>query len=373
MSHATVLCSDCRLPSCRTAGKLTLVALALILAAPQAALTEDHRSKSPYKELPKRERPTWRFEFANDVLFDSDNQFTNGFTVQKHSTVGGSVDDLRGAVPMGKGLARRILPSREDLFYRKALRIGQNMVTPNEIEDPNIILDDLPYMGLLAGESSWIAFNDNDLTGFAVTVGVVGKASLAEQVQTGVHSLIDSADPQGWDHQLDDEPVIGFHFLKKKKLWNRPYFDGGLTAHGAVGNWLTGGDLGFEIRFGRKPGGFAYIQDAVGRGMAYDAVLPRQDDRADIYFSLQARAFAWAVFMPLEGNTFASGNEWTDNNTIDPENVVGQLLGGFHIVNKSWGLHFTWLLSTDNVDKDSLMPGIDPEGNFGTIMAEWRF
>jgi len=88
---------------------------------------------------------------------------------------------------------------------------------------------------------------------------------------------------------------------------------------------------------------------------------------------LQARAFAWAVFMPLEGNTFASGNEWTDNNTIDPENVSGQLLGGFHVVRNSWGLHFTWLIGTDNVDEDSLMPGVDPEGDFGTIMVEWRF
>ena len=34
--------------------------------------------KHEYKKLPKRERPTWRFEFANDVFFDSDNQFTNG-------------------------------------------------------------------------------------------------------------------------------------------------------------------------------------------------------------------------------------------------------------------------------------------------------
>jgi len=307
------------------------------------------------------------------VLFDTDNQFTNGFTVQKHSTIGADVDELRGAIPMGKGLARRILPNREDLYYRKALIIGQNMTTPNDIEEMDIILDDLPYMGLLAAQSSWVAFNDNELTGFGIDVGIVGEASLAEQVQSAVHSLIDSTDPQGWDNQLDDEPVIGFHFLRKKKLWNRPYFDGGFTAHGAVGNWLTGADLGLEIRFGRKPDGFAYTQDPIGRGLPYDAALPRRDGRAEIYFSLQARAFAWAVFMPLEGNTFASGNEWTDNNTIDPENLAGQLLGGFHVVRNSWGLHFTWLITTDLVDKNSLGQGRESEGDFGTIMVEWRF
>jgi len=30
---------------------------------------------------------TWRFEFANDAVFDSDNQFTNGFALQKHGPI----------------------------------------------------------------------------------------------------------------------------------------------------------------------------------------------------------------------------------------------------------------------------------------------
>ena len=37
------------------------------------------------------------------------------------------------------------------------------MVTPDDISDPNIILNDLPYMGLLAAETSWIGFNDHEL------------------------------------------------------------------------------------------------------------------------------------------------------------------------------------------------------------------
>jgi len=68
-----------------------------------------------------------------------------------------------------------------------------------------------------------------------------------------------------------------------------------------------------------------------------------------------------------------NGNEWTDNNTISPENVVGQATAGFHVVRPSWGLHFTWTIATDNVDKDTLSPGIEVENDYGFIMFEWRF
>ena len=158
---------------------------------------------------------------------------------------------------------------------------------------------------------------------------------------------------------------MNFHYVKKRKLWNRPSFDGGLNLDLAVGNFLTGVDAGIEMRFGRKPGGFTYLPDPIGRGLAYDATLPRDDGQLEIYGSLALRAFAWAVFLPLEGNQLVSGNEWTDNNTIDPENVIGQAIGGFHVVGEKWGLHLTWTIATDNIDEDSLDPGISVDNDFG--------
>jgi hypothetical protein len=334
---------------------------------------EDSLPSSDKQELPKRERPTWRFEFANDALSDSDNQFTNGLTIQKHSMVSADLNELQGVRAFGKGLARRLLPQDSDLVYRKAMIIGQKFFTPNDLENPNIILDDTPYIGMLAAESSWIAFNDTRFTGFAATIGVAGEYSFAEEVQKGIHSLIDATEPQGWDHQLDNELIINFHYMKKRKLWNKPTFDGAFNFDLSVGNFLTGIDAGIEMRFGRKPGGFSYVPDPIGRRMAYDATLPRQDGQTELYGTLAVRAWAWAVFMPLEGNTFVSGNEWTDNNTIEPKNLVGQAIVGIHYVRLMWGVHAIWTFATENVDEDSLAPGIDVENNFGTIMFERRF
>ncbi len=322
-----------------------------------------------------RQNPTWRFEIANDVMFDSDNQFTNGFSFQKHSTTSADIDDLQGARAFGKGLARRLLPQRDGLVYRKGLRIGQNMATPELIEDPDIILDDVPYHGLLAAESSWIAFNDDEYTGFGLTLGIVGEYSFAEDVQKAVHSLIDATDPEGWDNQLDNEPVINVYYSKKKKFVNNDTFDLALSFDAALGNYHSGINAGAEMRIGRKPGGFTVLADPLGRSMAYDATLGRQDGRSEAYFSLIARAWAWGVFMPLEGNILVSGNEWTDNNTIDPENVVGQAIAGFHFVWQRFGVHMTWTFQTDTVKEESIGGGFSDstDNDFGFFVFEWRF
>ena len=164
--------------------------------------------------LPHRDQPTWRFEFTNDTIFDNDSQFTNGFTVQKHSTVAASLDDLQGVRTFGKRLARRLLPQDSDLLYRKAFIFGQNFATPNDLDDPNIILNDAAYQGFLAVEGSWIAFNDTRFTGYALTIGVIGEYSFAEELQDWSHDLLSSATiPQGWDHQLGNELVINFHYM----------------------------------------------------------------------------------------------------------------------------------------------------------------
>jgi hypothetical protein len=203
----------------------------------------------------RREQLTWLIEFANDAFFDYDNQFTNGFTIQKHSTVATDLNDLQEVRAFGKRLARRLLPQASDLFYRNAFIIGQNFATPNDLENPDIILDDTPYLGILAAESSWIAFNDTRFTGFAATIGIVGEYSFAEEVQQGGHTLIDATEPQGWDHQLDNELVINFQYMKKRKLWNRPSFDCAFNFDLSVGNFSTGINAGIEMRFGRMPGG----------------------------------------------------------------------------------------------------------------------
>ena len=82
------------------------VAIVLAAATTASSRADDEgaaeKDRPAYKQLPKAERPTWRVEWANDATFDSDNVFTNGFSVQKFSTRSDSLDDVRGAPAWGK-------------------------------------------------------------------------------------------------------------------------------------------------------------------------------------------------------------------------------------------------------------------------------
>jgi len=313
--------------------------------------------------------PTWRVEAGNDFLFDSDNAFTNGFNVQKASAVFDDIDDL----PARALFARRLLPERDGLLYRSMWAVGQNMVTPDDLLDPNIILDDLPYMGLLAWTTSGIAYNDREFTGFEFLFGVTGEASLADPVQTAVHELIDSDEPMGWGHQIDDEPIINFFYMKKRKLWRKPHFDGAVSFDVAVGNFATLLDVGLEIRFGDMPGGFTYTPDPLGRNMSYDATIDDGDGRY-FYVSLIFRATGFAHALWFDGNAFVDDNQWTEQHTIEAEDGIGSAILGVHYVRPTWGIHFNFWFTSDTHKLETVATRAEDSTNdFGTIMFEWRF
>ena len=318
------------------------------------------------------ESATWRFEFANDALFDSDNQFTNGFALQKHGPAATSLDATTDTAAFGKSLARIFLPDTEGLYYREAWSFGQNMQTPDQKEIPTLILADVPYMGMLGWTNSFIAFDDRYLTGFGWMVGLVGPDAFAEELQDGLHRAIGATDPQGWDNQLDNEPVLSLFYTKKQKFVRKSGFDGAVAFNAAASNFMSYGELAMEFRFGRMPDGFAYVPDPYGRGLQYNAVIPERDQTA-IYGSIIVRTTGLLVNMPMEGNTFVDDNPWTELNTIEAEDFVSRVFVGFNYERPKWALRFHAWWSTDSVKRETLLMAEDPQNNAGTITFEWRF
>ena len=343
------------------ASVVPLVCALELLLGPEIVWAQDERSSLG--------RETWRLETANDVLFDSDNAFTNGFNVQKHSALVSGIDEL----PSGVTLARAVLPQKEGLLYRRGWAVGQNMVTPNDILDPDIILDDIPYLGMLGFSNSLIAFNDTEFTGFEFLIGVVGEASLADELQTAVHEAIDSNEPMGWDHQLSNELIVNFFYMKKRKLWRKPRFDGAVNFDLGVGNFSTLIDVSLEMRFGDMPGGFTYTPDPLGRNMSYDATIDNGDGRY-FYGSVIVKAAGFAHAMYLDGNLFIDDDEWTENHTIEPQNGIASIILGLHYLRPRWGVHFNFWFTSDTHKPETIAQNAEDETNdFGTLMVEWRF
>ncbi|MEX0914984.1 MAG: lipid A deacylase LpxR family protein [Wenzhouxiangellaceae bacterium] len=315
----------------------------------------------------------WRAGWANDEFLGSDNQFTNGIFVQKSSALADSLEATGGTPAFGKSLAAWLLPARNDLHYRETWTIAQNMQTPDEISRREVILDDVPYVGMLGWANAFIAFNDDELTGFQTLLGWVGDLTLAEEAQSAAHKVTGATSPNGWRNQLDNEPLLNIYAMRKQKFYRNNWMDAAWNVDAALGNFFTHGQAALEFRFGNFPAGFAPAPTPTGRNIDYDARI-RAPGESYFYASTIVRATGLLFAIPRHGNLLRNNNQWTENERIDPENLIGQIVLGLHYERPRWGLHFTINLATDSVDpEDGGSQLKDPSNNFGILIAEWKF
>lgn len=316
--------------------------------------------------------PLWRTGWANDEFLGSDNQFTNGVFLQKNSGLAASLEQTGGTPAFGKSLASWLLPAREDLHYRETWTIAQNMQTPDDIDRRDVILTDVPYVGMLGWANSFIAFNDDELTGFQTLLGWVGDWTQADKTQKATHAITGANSPEGWKNQLENEPLVNLYAMHKQKFYRNGWMDAAWNVDAALGNFFTLGQAALEFRFGNRPAGFAPAPTPTGRNMDYDARI-QAPGRNYLYASAIVRATGLAFALPRHGNLLRDDNFWTENEQIDAKNLLGQLVLGLHYERDRWGLHFTLNLATDAVEPENGRGLEDPSNNFGILMAEWKF
>jgi hypothetical protein len=253
---------------------------------------------------------------------------------------------------------------------RHGFGIGQIIQTPNDLSQAELIEDDLPYAGVLGLANSWTALSDERLNTFQLYLGVLGPASLAEEVQTFVHTDLGlGEDPMGWDNQLDNEPVINLNYAMARKLGrlgHRGGFSGDLAAGGSLGlgNLFSQIQAGLQTRFGwNLPEGFVHIPDMAGRGVIVNPVLEGPDAGATrFYFSAVVRAAAIGYTVLLDGNTFE------DSHNVDYDHHMVQSIIGTHFNHGDFGLHFNLYLSANPADDSS-----QSDLTWGNVSLDYRF
>lgn len=321
------------------------------------------------------EAAIYRFELDNDILFSSDNQFTNGWSFQVHTPVADNWHNIEGPAEFLKEFGAW-LPSlsAEDLKYRMSLSIGQIMQTPDDLTDPNLITDDVPYAGVMTIKSTWTAYNDIEFRGFEIVFGVLGRPSMAEQSQNFVHNLTDSIIAEGWDNQLKTEPVFNVNYMRKKKFYKAGRadglsFDAVLNGDIQLGTLLTSAGASIELRFGSNmPRGFAYRADPVGRYLTYNATLaPANPKQSSIYGTLIVGGTYFAHNLLLDGNVFRDAVH-----SVEKEDLVGIATLGLHYERQSWAIHFDLFFTTDTIDTSKVTGNPDADNSFGAFTFEWR-
>ena len=168
----------------------------------------------------KEKLGTLSFYFENDFFGDTDRYYTNGIKLSWISP------DLTSYAQSGK-LPEWALPivhwlpfiNDQGLQRNIGLSMGQNIYTPRETERKDLIIDDRPYAGWTYFGIAFHSKNERRLDSMEIQLGMVGPLSFAEQTQKFVHRLGNWQCPEGWEHQINNEPGVALVYERKWRFF----------------------------------------------------------------------------------------------------------------------------------------------------------
>lgn len=324
-----------------------------------AVFTVTHSSLAAQEENPW----THTFYFENDLFNGTDSNYTNGV---KYSILS---PDLSPHATRGK-LPRRVLElihsvpfiakSTPDYTHQAEFSIGQNMYTPRDISQSALVKTDRPYAGWTYVSTAYhrkcrteamLSFMDT----VEVQVGIVGPDSFAEETQKLIHEIRNLKRPNGWNHQLDNEPGLAVVFERKWLCYPVCARKLGYSAishmGAALGNVHTYLNAGVEFRLGW------HIPEDFGVSLIRPAGSTRLkiEDKFSCYIfgAVNGKAIARDIF--LDGNTFAHSH------SMDKNVFVADMAGGAALSCRRVMLTWTQVMRTKE------FKGQKDEHSFGSI------
>jgi lipid A 3-O-deacylase len=326
--------------------------------------------------LPMEERNTFSLYLENDnfVSGSDDSQYTNGIKLTWSSALTEAYPDWawthRWLYPLIKHLP---FEKQKDRRRNITFSLGQSMYTPEDIEIKERIPDDRPYAGMLYTEMGFHSRTDRDMDSMELLLGLVGPEAFAEETQKAIHDIFDFVDPEGWDHQLQNEPVVCIIYEHKKKLFMSGIgsgfgYDGVLNTGGGLGNVMTYYNLGFSLRVGwNLPDDFGSfpIRPVSSINGAFGVPNPKEPGSKRIgvhlFSSIEGRAVLHDIF--LDGNTFTSD----DNSSVDKEPIVADIVNGVCVTRERLKITFAYVIRTDEFDEQ------DETMEFGSLSVSFAF
>jgi len=286
-----------------------------------------------------REASTLTLYIENDSIGigNTDRYYTHG---TKLSWISSDLSKYRDIITVP--WMRRLI---ENLPYLNApenqrtvsVSLGQNIYTPEDHKQTDVIKDDRPYAGITYLGLGLHSRNQKNMDTLELGIGLVGRHSYAEDCQTWLHKFNHSDYPLGWQNQLHDEPILNLYLERKwKALQTRTEsgFDFDFMPHLglAAGNAYTGANLGAEARFGwNTPNDFGTYLIRPGS----DSSSPLDD--TDPRFFHPFHRIGMHLFLAVDGkavvrNIILDGNTFRDSHHVDKEPFVADLIGGMGLI-----------------------------------------
>lgn len=271
--------------------------------------------------------------YDNDLVAKSDDGYSGGIYLGCVSPYAASYTRTPVRDVVGRALDRLPFVRHPDRRRFVAYRLSQLTYTPDDTDRVDLVVDDMPYSGLLLFSATAAAQDARHHDALTLTVGVVGPASLAQEVQEGLHRATGNATVDGWDNQLQNEPILNLQYDHRWRAWD---FASGERTHGdiilgggvALGNMHTMANVGVGLRWGLNvpedtfvPPPF-YGQESVG------AMAPATDHahrRPMAYLALGLDAALSANQIQFDGNTFR------DSHRVDHDHWTARGYLGIHV------------------------------------------
>lgn len=266
------------------------ISLLLIMAVSTTGAFAEEPSTSPIRNaLSVRDE--------NDAIGGRDVNYVNGISIaltQEGTGLLGGMWDMAGIE--GKRFS--------------TYELTQLMFTPFHTGESDPPPNEHPYAGLLYLGFTTHLVQEESLHSFKLIVGVAGPDAFAEDVQQFVHRVEGYDQPQGWSHQIKNEPILDLVYEYRHKYTLTPP-DATIGAElipvgGAfLGNYLTQAQADVQYRIGyHLPDDFGVT---ILRGMGH---LPFPQD-AEAHHTWGVYAFAGGganlvvTNLVLDGNSFA--------------------------------------------------------------------
>ena len=300
------------------------------------------------------------FHMENDATARTDNQYSAGGKLSVLYSMHGD---------MAETLKLPLLhdPRRTQMV---SFLLAHQIYTPEDTRNPDLVPNDRPYAGWLYFGAGRHQASSTQLDSLTLTVGIIGKLSGAQAVQSAFHRLTGKTDLQGWDHQLDNEPGIILSYHHKWRFTPEPFerietdiipFIGG-----NLGNVHTDMSAGATLRIGRNiPEDFGLASIDIGGENGIP--IHNENKRPALlpswcllfHISLSGSAVARNIF--LDGNTFS------DSHSVDKHTLVGSFGYGVSIRHKHYTLAYTHLQYTKQYTTEP------SQHKIGTLVFSYRY
>lgn len=315
----------------------------------------------------------WTFSifFENDLFASTDQNYTNG---TKLSLVSPDLNQFADQIPPWAQGIVRVLPfvnadpqQGEVVQKNVGFSLGQLMFTPGDIAASDLNSADRPYAGWLYLGFAFHSKTATQLDTLEVQLGVVGPASGAETAQKFVHATRDLQRPNGWHHQLENEPGINVVYEHKHRLLFTNAIGQGFGGDVigrvgcSLGNVSAYANVGTEGRLGwNLPTDFGTpTLRPTGTIMAADTPHPQAQFSCYTFVGVEGRGVLRDIF--LDGNTF------TDSHSVDRKPWVGDVYAGISVD------IFDVKLSYAQVFRTKQFEGQTDEHTFGSLTATYFF